>query len=337
MGWAFTITLLVLLFGLGAYSLLSGGKEDVSDLALKMIVSFFLIIAMHMMGGLGAFSVMAVLPGVLLALLWAAPLGEVLGGGVSGFLTGSGQMIEERPYYSVAEARRMKGDYAGAIKAIGEQLGKFPGDFEGQMLLANIQMENLRDFESAQTMLQNIADQPHQKTGDVAYALTMLADWQLKYARNQAAARATLEGLMERFPNTGVELRVAQRVARMDNAFEVDEIRDTGSLVSECLKHLERHPLDNNTREVLARIYHERYGRPDLAEVELDRLINQPYQSKKDVAKWLNLAADWHEKAGDFERSAQCLGEIIKRMPDTAQAIKSEDRLSRTRDARGTP
>jgi tetratricopeptide (TPR) repeat protein len=301
-----------------------------------MTASFFLIIMMHFMGGMGFFSVMAVLPGVLLALLWAAPLGEILGGGVSGFLTGSGQMVEERPYFSVAETRRMKGDYAGAIKEIGKQLGKFPGDFEGQILLANIQMENLRDFEAAQTTLQNIADQTHQKTGNVAYALTMLADWQLKFARDQAAARATLEGLMGRFPNTGVELRVAQRVARMDNAFEVNDPSDTGSLVSGCLKHLERHPLDNNTREVLARIYHERYGRSDLAEAELDRLINQPYQSKKDVARWLNLAADWHEKAGDLERARKCLKNIIERMPNTAQAKKSQDRLSRMHDARST-
>ena len=327
---------MLVLFGLGAYRLLSGGREDVGGLVLKMTVSFFLIIMMHYMGGMGAFSVMAVLPGVLLALLWAAPLGEVMGGGVSGFLTGSGQMMEERPFYSVAETCRMKGDYVGAIKEIGEQLGKFPGDFEGQILLANIQMENLRDFDSAQTTLQNISDQTHQKTGDVAYALTMLADWQLKFARDQTAAKATLEGLMRSFPNTGVELRVAQRVARMDNAFEVNDARDTGSLVSECLKHLERHPLDNNSREVLARIYHERYGKPDLAEAELDRLINQPYQSKKDVAKWLNLAADWHEKAGDFDRFTKCLKEITKRMPNTAQAKKSEDRLSRTRDTRGT-
>ncbi|MDP7011752.1 MAG: tetratricopeptide repeat protein [Verrucomicrobiota bacterium] len=334
--WKVTITLLLVLFGLGVYRLLSGGREDVSGLALKMTASLFLVIMIHFMGGMGAFSVMAVLPGVLLALLWAAPLGEILGGGVSGFLTGSGQMVEERPYYSVAETRRMKGDCAGAIKEIGEQLRKFPGDFEGQILLANIQMENLRDLKAAQTTLRNIADQPHQKTGDVAYALTMLADWQLKFARDQAAARATLEGLMRRFPNTGVELRVAQRVARMDNAFEVNDPRDTGSLVSECLKHLERHPLDNNTREVLARIYHERYGRPDLAESELDRLINQPYQSKKDVAKWLNLAADWHEKAGDLERARKCLKNIIERMPNTAQAKKSQDRLSRMHDARST-
>jgi len=335
--WKFTITLMLILLGMGVYRLLSGGREDVSGLVLKMVVSFFLVIMIHYMGGMGAFSVMAVLPGVLLALLWAAPLGEVLGGLVSGFLTDSGQTLEERPYYSIAEARRMKGDYTGAIKEIGEQLRRFPGNFEGQVLLANIQMENLHDFDSAQTTLLNIAGQPHQKIGDVAYALTLLADWQLKFVRDQSAARATLEGLMSRFPNTGVELRIAQRVARLDNAFDVNDARDTGTLVSECMKHLDRHPLDNNTREVLARIYHERYGRPDLAEAELGRLINQPYQSKKDVAKWLNLAADWHEKAGDFERSSQCLEEIIRRMPRTAQAKRTEERITRTRDTRSEP
>ena len=336
MGWTFTITLMVLLFGLGAYRLLSGGQEDVSGLVLKMVISFFLISAMHIMGGLGAFSVMAVLPGVLLALIWAAPLGEMLGGGVSGLLTGSGQAVEERPYYSVAETRRMKSDYVGAIQAIGEQLRKFPGDFEGQKLLAEIQMENLRDFDSAQTTLQNIAEQPHQKTGDVAYVLTMLADWQLKYNRDQVGARKTLEGLMLRFPGTGVELRVAQRVARMDNIFDNNDSRDVGVLVSECLKHLERHPLDNNTREVLARIYHGRYERPDLAVGELIRLTNQPYQSKKDVAKWLNLAANWHEKAGDLEQARKCLENIIERMPNTAPADRSQERLSRLYDARST-
>ena len=141
---------------------------------------------------------------------------------------------------------------------------------------------------------------------------------------------------MQRFPGTGVELRVAQRVARLDNIFDDNDSRDTGVLVSECLKHLERHPLDNNTREVLARIYHGRYGRPDLAEGELMRLINQPYQSKKDVAMWLNLSANWYEKAGDLERARKCLESIIERMPNTAQADRSQERLSRLHDARST-
>jgi len=334
MGWPVTIILLLALAGLGAHRFLSGGREDMSGLALKLIVSVFLIIMIHYLSDLGAFSVMAVLPAVLLALLWVGSLGEVLGGGVSGFLTGSGEEVEARPFYSVAEARRMKGNYAGAIREIGEQLRRFPGDFEGQMLLANIQVENLNEHESAQSTLRNIADQLHQKPGDVARALTTLADWQIKFMRDPAAARATLEGLMQRFPGSGVELRVAQRVARMDNAFEVHERRDTGSLVSDCLKQLEQHPQDNNTREVLARIYHERYGRPDLAEGELNRLIAQPYQSKKDVAKWLNLAADWHEKAGDLGQARRCLNVIIERMPKSALAERAQDRLALMRDKR---
>ena len=334
MGWPVTIILLLALAGLGAHGFFSGGREDMSGLALKLIVSFFLVVMIHYLGDLGAFSVMAVLPAVLLALLWVSSLGDVLGGGVSGFLTGSGEQVEARPFYSVAEARRMKGDYTGAIQEIGEQLRKFPGDFEGQMLLAHIQMESLNEHEAAQATLRNIADQPHQKPGDVARALTTLADWQIKFMRDSAAARATLEGLMQRYPGSGIELRLAQRVARMDNAFEVHERRDTGSLVSDCLKHLERHPLDNNTREVLARIYHERYGRPDWAEAELNRLIGQPYQSKQDVAKWLNLAADWHEKSGDPGQARRCLDSIIARMPKSALAERAQDRLALMRDTR---
>ena len=66
MGWPVTIILLLALAGLGAHRFLSGGREDMSGLALKLIVSVFLIIMIHYLGDLGAFSVMAVLPAVLL-------------------------------------------------------------------------------------------------------------------------------------------------------------------------------------------------------------------------------------------------------------------------------
>ena len=336
MSWTFTIVLLLALAGFGGYQLMAGGRENQLFLSIKIAFSFFMIIAMKYLSGLGAMSLLAILPAILLALAWAGSLGEFLGGGMSGLLTGGRQEIEPKAFYSIAESRRMKGDLDGALCEINEQLEKFPGDFDGQMLRASIQMENQRDLAAAQITIEVLIAQDHHPRGKIAYALTTLADWHLKYERDQTAARKVFESIMKRFPGTGVELRAAQRVARMDATFDAHDRRDTGSLVSDCLKHLEQHPLDNLTRETLAQIYQDRYGRPDLAMEELNKLIAIPFQTRKDISRWMNLAADWHIKGGDVATARKCLMGITKRMPDTVHSEKAQQRLARMRDAKST-
>ena len=53
---------------------------------------------------------------------------------------------EPKPYYSIAQARRQRREFLQAVVAVREQLAKFPNDFEGVMLLADIQAEDLQDL-----------------------------------------------------------------------------------------------------------------------------------------------------------------------------------------------
>jgi tetratricopeptide (TPR) repeat protein len=96
------------------------------------------------------------------------------------------------------------------------------------------------------------------------------------------------------------------------------------------VKHLERHPLDTEAREKLAIIYAEHYQRLDLATFELEQLIEQPEQSAKHVAHWLNLLADLQIRLGaDYETARRTLEKIIKRFPDLSVTEMARTRLGR--------
>ena len=151
-----------------------------------------------------------------------------------------------------------------AIEFINDELAKFPCDFDGLMLKAQIQMESMHDLPSAEGTLLCIAAHPQREPGQIARALNQLADWQKK-SGNVDGMKTTLTGLIARYPNTGIEFSSAQRLARLEFSIDSNDPRDASEIVSECLKQLDKHPLDNHTREQLARVYFSRYGKPDLA------------------------------------------------------------------------
>ena len=187
---------------------------------------------------------------------------------------------------------------------------------------------DLRDFNAAQGTMLEITQQPHHEPGQIASAMNMLADWQLKHLDDKEIARGTLESIMHRFPNTGIELTTAQRLARMDFMLDHEDSRDTGEVVSDCLKQLEKHPLDNDTREKLARVYFNRYGKPDLAWQEMNRLFENPFQQPRDLARWLNLMADWHLKKDNPAGARECLQQIMARFPQLPQCEEAQQRLT---------
>ena len=248
------------------------------------------------------------------------------------WMTGEGEEVDPKPVYSAAETKRRRGDPQGAIAEIKDQLSRFPGDFEGQMLIAEIQVETLKEFPAAAATLRTIFAQDHHAIGQLTRAMNTLADWQLKYAEDKDAARATLRGIMQRFPNTGAELLTAQRLARMDAFIEYNDARDAGQVVSDCLKQLEQHPLDNDTREKLACVYFERYDQPKQAWTELNALIQRPFQQSRDVCRWLNMAADWHVKLGNIAGARGALQQIIALFPNTALAETAASRLTKWKD-----
>jgi hypothetical protein len=244
-----------------------------------------------------------------------------------------------------------------AIVEVQKQLAQFPNDYEGVMLLATIQAEDTMDLPSAETTLNLFCNSPDAPPRQVAAAFTQLADWHLKLARDTDSARAALEKIIARFPESDLSAVAAQRIAHLGGVEKImlaaqdrrpiavpEGIQNAGLrdsianlvpaeinpalLAQEYVKHLEQHPFDTDAREKLALLYAEHFHRLDLAADELHQLAAQPNLPAKRVAHWLNLLADLQVKHGaDYDVVRQTLEAIIERFPDLPVAELARNRL----------
>ncbi len=297
--------------------------------------------------------------GLVMTVLWRHSIIDAIANKFSSLYDGGDEPPEPKPYYSVAQARRQQREFLQAVVAIREQLAKFPNDFEGVMLLATIQAEDLQDLASAEQTLNHFCDQPNPPPKQFAAAMNHLADWHIKLAQDFDAARTALEKTSARIPDTELSLQAAQRIAHLGGTEKValasldrqpmavpegvknvgllessehlrPEEADPTKLAAAYVKHLEQHPLDTEAREKLAVIYSEHYQRLDLAEGELNQLIETPNQPGKRVAHWLNLLADLQVQHGaDYEAVRGTLEKIIGRFPDLAAGEMARTRLAR--------
>jgi tetratricopeptide (TPR) repeat protein len=259
----------------------------------------------------------------------------------------------------MAIAKRKQGKGLEAVMEVRRQLARFPNDFEGVMLLAGVQAEDLKDLASAEITLNHFCDQLHPPPKQFAAAMNHLADWQLKLAQDAEEARAALEKIIARFPDTELALLAAQRIGHLTGtgthllaaqdrqSMAVPEgMKNIGllkssehlrpnetspeQLAADYVKHLEQHPLDTEIREQLAVLYADHYQRLDLAANELQQMIDGPNQPAKRVAHWLNLLADLQIRHGaDFDTVRQTLEKIVERFPDWAAAEMARSRLNR--------
>jgi tetratricopeptide (TPR) repeat protein len=297
--------------------------------------------------------------GIVLGIIWAPHIGELLARPLSSLYDGGTEPPEPKPYYSIARARRQRREFLQAVVAIREQLAHFPNDFEGVMLLAGIQAEDLQDLSGAEITLNHFCDQPNPPPRQFAAAMNQLADWHLKLAQDADSARTALEKIIVRFPDTELSLQAAQRIAHLGGTEKQllasldrqpmavpegvknvgllessEHLRpveaDPAKLAAAYVKHLEQHPLDTEAREKLAVIYAEHYQRLDLAAGELNQLIETPNQPAKRVAHWLNLLADLQVQHGvDYETVRGTLERIVERFPDLAAGEMARTRLGR--------
>ena len=297
-----------------------------------------------------------VILGVVMSILWAPSIGAALAKPVTSLFDGGDLPPVPRPFYSVARALRGRGNYSEAAAEVRKQLEKFPTDFEGQMLLAEIQVENLNDLPAAEATIKCLCNQPEQHPGNIAFALNTLADWHLKHGHDPESARRVLQNLVERFPHTEMAVLAEQRIARLPtmshiisshehkplalpkgvenlgllNSTEYPKPADTDpqKLVAEYVNHLAEQPLDANAREKLAVLYAEHFGRIDLAAEQLEQLIQQLHQPTRYIVRWLNLLADLQIKyGGDINAGRQALQRIIDLVPGSAEAEKAQRRL----------
>jgi tetratricopeptide (TPR) repeat protein len=246
--------------------------------------------------------------------------------------------------------------YLEAISDIRNQLNKFPTDFEGHMLLAQIQAEDLKDLQGAELTIQRFCAQPGHAPKNITFALFSMADWYLKYGQDRDAAQRALEQIIALLPETEFALTAAQRIAHLADAqmvlsphdrkkFTVHEgprnlglvraaesikpvEKDPAQQAADYVKHLEKFPLDAEAREQLAILYVDHYGRMDLAADQLEQLIQQPHRPNKLIVRWLNMLADLQVRAGvDYETIRQTLERIVDLDPNHSAAENAHKRI----------
>jgi TolA-binding protein len=295
--------------------------------------------------------------GLVLAIIWGQNIAMIVAKPLASLYDGGDVADDPKPFYSRALAKRKRGDYLGARADVLAELARFPADFEGQMLLAEMEAQDLHDLRAAEvTVLRLVGQKGHAPT-NIAYALFSMADWHLKFAQDPDAARVCLEQVIELLPDSEWALRAAQRIAHLGSrelllgaegrrTFRVQHIEgdpglgsawgkvqpapeeDPAATAAKFVKHLEEYPLDTEIREQLARLYAEHYHRLDLAESQLEQMIQHPQQPAKQVVRWLNLLADLQIKHGGSQAAARAtLQRIVDLYPDAAAAQIARNRI----------
>lgn len=334
---------------------------DPMKLLLKWVVTipfiaFCLFFAAHI-GPFGPFLI--VFMAVVMSFMWTPHISELLFSPLTNLFDGGNEPPERKPFYSIALTKHNRGKPHEAVAEIRKQLALFPNDFEGVMLLARVQAEDLADLAGAENTLNHFCDWPGAPLKQVAAAFTQLADWHMKLAADVDSARAALQKIVTRFPETESALQAEQRIAHLVETEQMILARhdrqdvvvpegvhniglldstdflkpqeiEPGKLAAAHVKHLEAHPHDTEVREKLAAIYARDFKRLDLATMELAQLINEPKHKPKQVAHWLNLLANYQIELGaDVATVRATLEKIVDTFPNLPVADLAQRRLAR--------
>jgi tetratricopeptide (TPR) repeat protein len=369
MGRIFEIISLVVLLGVAGalFWFAFERSRDRPVLVLKwlftipvVLVAYKVAIPDFHQGGLNALFGLVVMLfcGVVMAALWVGSITDLVAKPFASLYDGGDTPPEPKPLYSIAIAKRKKNHPLEAVIAIREQLAKFPNDYEGTMLLAGIQADDLKDLPSAEMTVNHFCEWDKAPPKQFAAALTQLADWHLKYFQDSASARAALARIVEKYPDSDLALVAKQRIAHMDDsekhllaaqtrkpmivpegvknvgllassAHLVPEEKPPSELAATYVERLREHPDDTEAREKLAILYARHYKRLDLATIELQQMINEPNHPYKRTAHWLNLLADLQINGGaDYETAKATLEKIVELFPDFGVAEVARSRLA---------
>lgn len=332
--------------------------EEPPKMILKWILTvptiLLIAVAVPWFGPIGPLIIAAC--GVFMSLLWTPHIGAAMVRPLTNLIDGGNLPPVPTPAYSMAQAKQKKGLYLEAITDIRNQLARFPTDFQGHMLLAQIQAEDLKDMPGAELTIQRFCAQPGHAPKNLTFALFSLADWHLKYGQDREAARRALEQLIALLPETEFALTAAQRIAHLGDAemvlspherkkFTVHEgprdlglrraaeaikpvEKDPAQQTADYVKHLEKFPLDAEAREQLAILYADHYHRMDLAADQLEQLIQQPHRPNKLIVRWLNMLADLQVRSGvDYESIRQTLERIVELDTNHSAADNARKRI----------
>ncbi|HEY5911586.1 MAG TPA: hypothetical protein VJA21_13385 [Verrucomicrobiae bacterium] len=326
-----------------------------------IVIGFMITVVAPMVGQGGYGAAFGGIPltavcGLALAIIWRRNIAELVANPIASLYDGGSVPPEPRPAYSVAQSRQKAGRYLEAVAEVRKQLELFPTDFEGHMLLAQIQAEDLKDLPAAELTIQRLCAQPGHAPANVTFALYSMADWHLKYGHDREAAQQSLEQVIQLLPDTEFALTAAHRIAHLGTTemllspedrkkFELPQSRgrfglmqttpalappekDPGQQAAEYVKHLEVHPLDTEAREKLAIIYADHYHRLDMAADQLEEMIQLPNQPARLVVRWLNLLADLQIRSNvDYETIKATLQRIVDLYPNLAAGETARKRI----------
>ncbi len=302
---------------------------------------------------------------VLLGLAWTPTIANTLASPLTTAFSGDDTEAYEGPAYGQALAKRKRGQYEGAVEAVEIQLEQYPGDFDGLMLKATIQAENLDDLPAAVATIQETLDDPEKVRFNLPVALNKMADWQLGIAGDATAAKRTLEQIREALPGTQAAQFASQRIASLDaseeseavaedfnesyrnlaeesaskddfkgpleipKAVEVDALQTDEAKLQTCLRRVALHPDSINNREELAALYLGHLRQPTLAIQQYEHLLTLPGTTIHQKTAWLNKVADIQIKSGEtYEAIRATLKLIVSLDPNAAPAARAEQRIA---------
>ena len=337
------------------------------SVTLAMVV--FMIYATIMANDRGSLLVVFIfvlLPvSVIMALWWAPNISEWMASPITNALTGDSRISYNKPEYGVANARRNRGQYVEAVEAVDEELTKHPGNFEGLMLKASIQAENLGDLEAATETLQEAIEGEEQLSYRLPVALNKMADWQLAVAGDPDAARRTLRQIQEALPESQAAQFAAQRLASLDSseeteaavvdfnesyqklveesagkddftsplelpkAIETNQQQAADKSLANYLRRVALHPDSVGNREELAALYLDHANQPPKAAEQYDHLLALAGTTIHQKTAWLNKIADIQVKSGEsYKKVCATLERVIALDPKAAPAARAQQRIS---------
>ena len=307
----------------------------------------------------------AVLIAVFLGLAWTPTIVNTLVSPLTTALSGDDTVAYEGPAYGQALAKRKRGQYEDAVEAVEAQLEQYPGDFDGLMLKASIQAEDLDDLPAAVMTIQETLEDPDKVRFNLPVALNKMADWQLTIARDASAAKRTLEQIREALPGSQAAQFASQRLASLDvseeseaaaedfnesyrhlveesaakddftgpleipRAVEVDPLQADEAKLQTCLRRVALHPDSINNREELAALYLGHMKQPALAIQQYEHLLTLPGTTIHQKTAWLNKVADIQIKSGEtYESIRATLLLIVSLNPKAATAALAEQRIA---------
>jgi outer membrane protein assembly factor BamD (BamD/ComL family) len=291
---------------------------------------------------------------IALGILWTPQFGSWIARPIVSLFDGGGQELDRQPMYAIAQAHTKRGRYPQAIAEIQRQLDLFPGDYTGTLMLAQIQAEQLKDLTEAIRIMETWIAQWGHHSNLVPAALNQLADWHL-HRHDPESTRQSLERILELFPDseaahvarqrlahvassetladraTPHRIQVGQyptRVGLMTEPLKPAPPEDPAVLAASYVRQLEQFPDDNETREILARLYAEQFNHIGLARQELEWLLAQPKAPERQIVHWLNLLAHVElHTGGDLDAARATLQRIIERYPKSAAAEQARQRI----------